>query len=91
MRASHHGGAQHLMARIAADAYFDSAKPQQIENLSDRCHAFRSWEFSAQLSDTERMKAKGLILTLHREGLTSDGKLWWMAYDFLIDNAVRFR
>jgi hypothetical protein len=51
---------------------------------------FDPGNFQPNLATQNVRQRQGLIITLHRDGLTSDGKLWWMAYDFLIDNAVRF-
>jgi lysyl-tRNA synthetase class 1 len=43
---------------------------------------FDPGNFQPNLATQNVRQRQGLILTLHREGLTSDGKLWWMAYDF---------
>ena len=76
----------HLMARHAIDAYLSTATTRVLLSLRDRFDAaLRAIDLGCQISDEQTTaSARKLLLTLHREAVSTNTGPWWLAYDRLI-------
>jgi hypothetical protein len=76
------------MARIAIDAYLASITQGLRKEVNDRFDAaLRALDLGLMLGDQPRAEAaRRALLELHKEAVTADQGLWWIAYDRLIDD-----
>ena len=76
------------LARKAIDAYLASAKEQFRPETFDQFDALeRALSIAIILSDTDRIdEARAALMALHRENVKNDNRLWWRAFDRLIED-----
>lgn len=76
------------MARIAIDANLASIAQGLRKEVNDRFDAaLRALDLALMLGDQPRVEAARLsLVALHRQAVTAEQGLWWIAYDRLIDD-----
>jgi lysyl-tRNA synthetase class 1 len=76
-----------IFAKLAIDGYLDYARKVEFANpLFQFPAAFRAYALAATLGDKEAVAtAKNAIMQLHRATIGSEKPIWWMAFDFLIN------
>ena len=76
------------MARVGIDAYLDSLTWGLHTNIHDRFSAsLRALDLAIMLRDDSRItQAKAALLSLHAKAVSTHTGLWWIAFDYLIEN-----